>query len=127
MGQQITQDYSSLIGRPYSELDCWQLVREFYRIVFNAHLKAYYDNIPETRDIAKSIVYDSMRDFIKVSDRQFGDLFLIKMLGVECHIAVYLGDGLMLHTSISSGAIIERVARWEKMIVGTYRAKNDPV
>jgi hypothetical protein len=99
-------------------------VREFYRIVFNIHLKTYYETIPETREMAKSIIYDSMADFYEVNDRVFGDIFLIKMYGVESHIAVYLGNETMLHTSKHSGCIIERVTRWEKLIVGTYRARK---
>lgn len=121
---QTSQDYSKLIGIPYETLDCWGIVREFYKIVFNIELRAYYEIVPETREMAKSIVYNSMADFIEVNDRVFGDIFLIKIFGVESHIAVYLGNGTMLHTSKHSGCIIEKVARWEKLIVGTYRARR---
>jgi cell wall-associated NlpC family hydrolase len=120
----LSQDYSSLIGVPYDQLDCWGVVREFYRIVFNINLKPYYESIPKTREMAKTIIYDSMVDFFEVKDRMFGDIFLIKMFGVESHIAVYLGNGTMLHTSKHSGCIIERVSKWEKLIVGTYRARK---
>jgi cell wall-associated NlpC family hydrolase len=94
-------------------------------MVFNVHLKQYYETVPETRDIAKSIVYDSMKDFVEVKERKFGDLLLIKLFGVESHIAVYLGEGVMLHTSKHSGCLIERTSRWEKLIVGVYRVKYD--
>lgn len=122
--QKTSQDYSKLIGIPYSEKDCWGIVCDFYKIVFNVTLKQYYETVPETRDIAKGIVYDSMKDFVEVSDRKFGDLLLIKLFGVESHIAVYLGNGTMLHTSKHSGCLIERINRWEKLIVGIYRAKD---
>lgn len=125
MAQKIFQESFDLIGTPYDSLDCWGVAREFYRIVFNVHLKNYYEVIPETRDIAKGIVYDSMKDFVEVSDRQFGDLILIRLYGVESHIAVYLGEGKILHTSKHSGCLIERIARWEKLIVGFYRVKHD--
>jgi len=64
-----------------------------------------------------------MKDFKEVTDRKFGDILLIKLFGVESHIAVYLGNGFILHTSKHSGCLVERVARWEKLIVGTYRVK----
>lgn len=121
----FTQDYSNLIGTPYSEKDCWGIVCDFYRLVFNIELKQYYEIVPESRDIAKSIVYDSMKDFKQVEERKFGDLLLIKLFGVESHIAVYLGEGRMLHTSKHSGCLIERTSRWEKLIVGVYRVKYD--
>jgi cell wall-associated NlpC family hydrolase len=119
-----SQDYSKLIGIPYETLDCWGIVREFYKIVFNIELRAYYEIVPKTREEAKEIVYNSMADFVEVKDREFGDIFLIKMFGVESHIAVYLGNGTMLHTSKHSGCLIEKVTRWEKLIVGTYRARK---
>ena len=125
IAQNYTQDYFKLIGIPYSEKDCWGIVCEFYRIVFNIHLKQYYETVPENRDIAKSIVYDSMKDFVEVKECKFGDLLLIKLFGVESHIAVYLGEGKMLHTSEHSGCLIERTSRWEKLIVGIYRVKYD--
>lgn len=121
----IFQESFNLIGTPYEVLDCWGVAREFYRIVFNVDLKQYYEVIPETRDIAKGIVYDSMKDFIEVEDRRFGDLVLIRLYGVESHIAVYLGEGNILHTSKHSGCLIERIARWEKLIVGFYRVRHD--
>lgn len=125
IAQNCIPDYSKLIGVPYSEKDCWGIVCDFYRIVFNVDLKQYYETVPESRDIAKSIVYDSMEDFVEVKERKFGDLLLIKLFGVESHIAVYLGEGMMLHTSKHSGCLIERTSRWEKLIVGVYRVKYD--
>lgn len=96
---------------------------EFYKRVFNVALKRYYDEIPQNRDIAKSLIYSSMGDFTSVEEKdlQFGDLILIKMQGVESHIAVYLGDGRMLHTTIHSGCVIDRIHRWKHLIVGYYR------
>jgi cell wall-associated NlpC family hydrolase len=126
MAHQITQDFSKLIGTPYEQLDCWGIVREFYKLVFNLELKQYYEEVPETRDMAKNIVYASIKDFEEVKDaRRFGDIFLIRLFGIESHIAVYLGNGTMLHTSKHSGCLIEKTARWERLIVGTYRIKNN--
>jgi len=127
MAQHNIPDYSKLIGIPYKTLDCWGVVREFYKIVFNLELKQYYGEVPETRDMARNIVYASMKDFKEVSSdkREFGDILLIKLFGVESHIAVYIGAGKILHTSKHSGCLIENVARWEKLIVGTYRVKKD--
>lgn len=117
----MQKDFRHLIGIPYKEKDCWGVVTQFYKDVFSIELKSYYTDIPETKDIAKNIIYSSKGDFQLVENRKFGDIFLIKLLGVECHIAVYIGDGMVLHTTEHSGCVIERVSRWEKRIVGTYR------
>lgn len=118
-------EYSKLIGTPYSEKDCWGIVVEFYRLQFKIELNQYYQDIPKDRDASKAMVYSNIGDFYSVSDRAFGDIFLVKLYGVECHIAIYLGEGLMLHTTNHSGCVIDRVARWEKLIVGTYRVVGD--
>lgn len=120
-----TLEFSDLIGIPYSEKDCWGIAVEFYSKVFKIQLKNYYEQVPESRDIAKDIVYSSVEDFKEVTVPLFGDLILIKLHGVESHIAIYLGEGRMLHTTIHSGCVIDRLKRWEKLVVGYYRVRTN--
>lgn len=120
-------DYSKLIGTPYSEKDCWGIVVEFYKIVYGIELKRYYEEVPTNRDIARNIVYSNLGDFSRVEDKdkRFGDIILIKLYGVESHIGVYLEEDLMLHSTLHSGCVVERVTRWRHLISGYYRAVND--
>jgi cell wall-associated NlpC family hydrolase len=121
----ISQAYSNLIGIPYETQDCWGIIRLFYKQVFNVELKQYYELIPETKEEAKSIVLSCVKDFREVvGERKIGDLLLIRIYGVESHIAVYIGQSKILHTTKHSGCVIDSIARWEKMIVGTYRVKD---
>lgn len=124
MDRAIIQDYSRLIGIPYIQSDCWSITREFYRIVFNIDLKHYYDSPPNDLRVANNLIYSSLGDFEKTSFRGFGDIILIKIGGIESHIAVYLGGGKMLHTSKNTGSVIENTTRWEKSITGYYRIKK---
>jgi cell wall-associated NlpC family hydrolase len=117
--------YSSLIGIPYSEKDCWAIVRDFYRIEFNTVLESYYDGLPKGKEEANALVKSAMRDFTEASKPYlFGDIVLIRLYGIECHIGVYLGEGLILHTSEGSGCVVERLTKWEKLVVGFYRVKG---
>lgn len=120
-------NYIPLIGTPYEKQDCFGIVREFYKLSMGMDLKSYYTEIPKTRDVAKALVYSNLGDFIPVEekDRQFGDLILIKIEGVESHIAVYLGEDKMLHSTLHSGCVVERMERWKKLIVGYYRVDNN--
>ena len=120
-------EYKNLIGTPYAEKDCWGVVVEFYKQVFGAHLKNYYDEIPSTRDQAKSIIYSCLEDFSKVEDKdkKFGDIILIRLYGVDSHIGVYLENDLMLHSTLHSGCVVDRITRWKHLIVGYYRAIKD--
>jgi cell wall-associated NlpC family hydrolase len=122
-GQQISQDFSNLIGTPYEKRDCWGIVVDFYKQVLNMELAPYYSEVPESRGMAQAMVYTARKDFNKVKEPIFGDIILIKMLGFESHIAVYLGEGKILHTQHKTGCIIDSLARWEKMVVGFYRPK----
>lgn len=119
------KDYKSLIGTPYSDKDCWGIVVEFYKLALNIELKSYYSEVPGDRDIAKSLIYSNIGDFEEVKDDfKFGDIILIELYGVISHIAVYLGDETMLHSTLHSGCVIERVSRWKHLIRGFYRIKK---
>lgn len=115
-----TPDYSNLIGVPYAKMNCWEVCKAFYSQVLNLELKHYYEEKPTDRTYIRDLVRTSEKDFNKVRSPKFGDLILIRLYGVESHIAVYLDNGLFLHTTKSTGSCIDRVAKWSKMIVGYY-------
>jgi cell wall-associated NlpC family hydrolase len=121
----LTPKYSKLIGISYSELNCWDIAREFYLLTYGIELKRYYDDLPSSRDTTKNLIYTNIGDFIVVDNPEFGDIVLIKLFGVESHIAIYLGDGKMLHTSIALGSHIDSINKWKKLIVNYYRVVND--
>lgn len=120
--QQIFRASSNdLIGIPYEEKDCWQLTRHFYCLVFSINLSGYiYKDPMDTKEIS-GVVALHQSDFIKVSKPEFGDIILINILGLPAHVGVFLGNGLFLHTSQKNGSHIDRIAVWEKRIVGYYR------
>lgn len=113
-----------LVGIPYEEKDCMELVQIFYEQEMGISLKRYYGDRPHTREETREVVMESMSDFEEVKGpRKKGDLLLIKLFGVECHIAVCIDDQLILHTTDKTGSVIERISKWERLIVGTYRPK----
>lgn len=122
--QPITKEFSKLIGTPYEKADCWNIAREFYLIVFGIELKHYYQETPKNRDIKSSLIYSNKGDFERVDSPIFGDLITLKIFGIECHIAVFLGQGKMLHTSEKTGCVIDSLKKWEKLITGYYRIKE---
>lgn len=124
---QTTKDFSNLIGIPYSEKDCWGIATEFYREVFGVELKKYYDAIPTKREDAKELIASSVGEYrqVKDSEKSFGDLILIKLFDIDCHIAIYIGEGKILHTVAKSGCVIDRLDKWKHLIVGYYRVINN--
>lgn len=122
--QQTTQDFSSLIGIPYEEKNCWDLVVSFYSTILKIELKHYYDGPTPHRDVTKNLIYSNVGEFEKVTSPSFGDIILIKLYGVESHIGVYVENGRMLHSIRGRGSVIELLDRWKTTIVGYYRIKK---
>ncbi len=120
-----SQDYSKLIGVPYSDKDCWGIVVDFYALVFGIRLQPYYSQVPTDRKVTEGLVYSARKDFHQVYDPKFGDIVLMKMLGFESHIGVYLGKGKLLHTQEKTGCVIDSMVKWEKIVIGFYRPKNE--
>jgi len=118
--------YSSLIGIPHEEKNCWQIVQEFYRLAFGVQLKTYFDgaDISSNHNI-KSLIYSNMGDFESVpfTDAKDGDIVLLRIWGVESHIGVLIEGGKILHSLKGHGCVVDRVHKWSGMIVGFYRHK----
>jgi cell wall-associated NlpC family hydrolase len=114
-----------LIGIPYSEKDCWSLCKSFYSEVLGIELKNYFETLPQDRVVMKNLVYTNMGDFQKTDSPKFGDIILIKFKGLESHIAIFIDNSTMFHTTTSTGSVIDRIARWKPSIVGFYTVRNN--
>ncbi len=101
-------------------MNCWDIARQFYKQVFNLDLK-HISTDPKDRYASQSLIFTNMGDFKRVEQPDFGDIILIKVKGIESHIAIYLGQGLMLHSSEKTGSVIDRTNIWDKTIVGYFR------
>lgn len=115
--------YDHLIGIPYDEKNCWDIVVDFYNLVFNISLHDYYTGPNPGRDVTKNLIYSSAGEFEKVDKPKFGDIIIMKVHGIESHIGVYLDSSRLLHSTARSGCVIDRLSRWEKLVVGYYRVK----
>ena len=113
-------DLAKYVGIEYSEMNCWELTRLFYKDVFDIELKNIISD-PKDRKATENLIYSTKGEFKKIESPEFGDIILIKIRGIESHIAVYLGEGLMLHTSETTGSVIDRIDRWGKTITGYFR------
>ena len=116
-----SKDISALVGLPYNKVDCWKLAQMFYQLEFNIELKNYEGQVPQERWEQKSLITSCKGDFVPTDKPKYGDLIVINLHGVECHIAIFLGGvGLLLHTTKTTGSVIDRIGRWRKLIAGFY-------
>lgn len=93
------------LERPYvfGVFDCYSLVRDFYKREFDIEMSAgpRVDRFWE-KGIDLFGEHWKEEGFVRLSPRtvpQRGDLFLMQMSGksVNNHIAIYLGDGMIMH------------------------------
>ncbi len=123
-----------LIGIPYVEkgrdpavgLDCWGLFRVFYQRFMGIELPSYgtaYEHAYDHVAMEAAINKDLPGAWIRVTEPQFGDGIRLRIDGKACHVAVYLGNGQMLHTQNGHDSAIDRVdsVRWKHRLEGYYR------
>ena len=115
------KNIAKYVGRPYEESNCLDLVKEFYKEWFNLEIKSYYEGATPDRYEAAALIKTNKGDFQKVDKPQFGDLVLIKLFGLECHIGIVIGGGKFLHSARNIGSNIDRLERYSQLIVGYYR------
>jgi len=123
----FTPDYTRIkkyLGKPYETTNCWELAREFYLGEFNLEIKQYYLGAAPTDKEVESLVRTNKGDFSKVEEPQFGDLVLIKLKGVECHLGVYVQKDTFLHSIKGAGSVLDKVEKYKHLIVGYYRHRG---
>lgn len=122
----VSRDYSKLIGIPYVECNCFDLAKKFYSEILGKDLKHYYDCVPERRSDVQNLIYTSKGDFDQVEVPEFGDIVLIKIEGLESHIAIFVGNNMILHTLKTTGmSVVDRLNRWNRVVTGFYRLRED--
>ncbi len=126
MAEDLVIKLRKYIGRSYEDYNCFDLVKDFYRDQFNLDLQHYFEGgqVPDRKDVA-SLIVTNKGDFIKVEGiPRFGDLVIIRLYGIECHIGVVIEGGKFLHSARGIGSMIDRLERYNKMIAGYYRHRG---
>lgn len=119
--QVTTLEFSSLVGIPYENMNCWDLAVKFYSDILGLSLHNFWSGPTPHRSMTQNLIYTNKGEFEKVDSPQFGDIILIRLQGYESHIGIYVGDEMMLHSTRGNGSVMERLSRWRNLIVGYYR------
>lgn len=114
------------IGKRYEDYNCFDLVKEFYLDHFKLELSNYFESgqpIPDPDGVA-SLIISNKGDFVQTKKPRFGDIVVISLYGVECHIGVVVHNGCFLHSIKNAGSCMDRLDRYKKVIAGYYRHKG---
>ena len=113
-------------GREPAGCDCYGLVCFVYREEFGATLPSYTGAYtPETPAATVEALVKNEADaaWAQVNDPAPGDVVLVRRLGRDSHVGLYVGDHKLLHCDRGTGAVIEdlRTGKWEAKIAAYYR------
>jgi hypothetical protein len=122
-------DLKKYIGRPYETYNCLDLVKEFYMDFFGLEVKNYFEGSVPGRNEVSSLIATNKGDFEEVKnwkDIKFGDIVVIRLYGIECHLGVVVEGTKFLHSAKNIGSNMDRLERYHRLIAGYYRHRELP-
>lgn len=107
-------EITDLIGKPFSEMKCWDLVQEYYR--------RNGKSLPDYRELLTADgTPDGHDQYQELEEPEIGCIciYSIKGQGID-HAGVYLGNNQLLHAT-EGGVCIERFSKFLPRLKGMYK------
>jgi len=115
-------------GRSWEGCDCWGLVRLVYAEEYGIDLPSYLDEDYTTTDgpHVSSLIDHRKADGwrpLPPGEERAGDVVLLRVTGLPCHVGIVLRPGQMLHIMRGTNACVERYwsPLWNRRVMGIYR------
>jgi len=105
-------------GRGKDGLDCWGLAMEVFGRYGVKLPDCWYDCLNDRTEIRERLS-ETVR-YERIAAEKEPCLLLIKVDGNPCHVAVYIGEGYMIHATRRYGVAIEPIGRYRARIEGYY-------
>lgn len=128
-------NYNKYIGLPYatngrdeSGIDCWGLVRLFYKQEYAIELPSYteeYSGAYDTRILEMMDQYKN--NWSQVQTPEVGSVIVFNILGEPFHVGIYIGEDKFIHARDGMDSVIESVnsPKWSKRIEGYYKYSTE--
>ena len=121
INQETFQEYlHNIIGKSYEQLDCWGIVKDFYKNIYDIDLPEFYTERPQNTKIVHEMITNERPLFNQVKTPKIGNVVLMKVLGVPVHLGIYIGESKILHTTKKTGCIIENESSFGKRRIEGY-------
>jgi sulfur carrier protein ThiS len=128
--------YNKYVGIPYKEagrdiagIDCWGLLRLIYKEQYNIDIPSFSDSYTSSkdRDLTTELIAQNKEQWVQQENPEVGDGILFRVLGLETHIGVYLGDNKFIHAKEGHSSVIESLtsAKWKNRVTGYFRYTAD--
>lgn len=107
-------EITDLIGIPFSEMKCWDLVREY------EHRQG--KEIPDYTELMIHGIPDGKEYVhpIKEPEKDCICLFGLQSEDID-HAGIYLGNNKLLHATEGCGVCIERFSKYRSKLKGLYK------
>lgn len=106
-----TNDFTDLLGTPFEQMKCWDLVVEVY--------KRSGIELPNYTDV-------KMGDWQEIREPSEMNVLVFALYGSELdHVGVYIGEGNFIHATKKSGVCIEHIAKYVPRLRHIYKWKGD--
>ena len=124
-------NYDKYIGLPYKDngrdidgIDCWGLVRLYYKQELNIDLPSYTDEYDGPYDTNVTRAIGLYKDsWNKTNTPSVGDVVLFNIYGEPAHVGVYIGNNKFIHSRENKDSVIESLnsVKWNKRLEGIYK------
>lgn len=111
-------------GRSIEEgFDCYGLAIEVLRRNGITLPDVFYDNLDTRKELHEELHASIPHQ--KIENPEKNCIIEIAVHGEPIHIGVYIGYGLVIHTTYKTGVIIEPLAHFRKRILGCYKVSSN--
>lgn len=111
-------------GRSIKEgFDCYGLAIEVLRRNGITLEDAFYDNLdtrPELHEKLHSLIPNE-----RIDKPEICCIIEMSVHGEPLHVAVYIGDGMIIHTTKKTGVVIEPLVHYKYRILGYYKVSSN--
>ena len=118
-------------GDSFDGIDCWHLIKLFYKNELGIELNDYYISALDTESINKALTDEkekskqNLNEWIEIDKPEPYCLVLINLMNdknIFCdHIGVCIDNTYFLHAYAKTGSCLGRFSRWKSHIKGFYK------
>jgi len=115
-------------GKSFTGADCWGFVVLYFENTLGTQLRDYKDIIPPAyADVRNSDIFldNAETEFEKVETLRENDCILLNVDSkTPNHVAIYIGNGKIIHMIHPAGVVVSRLAEWQSKVHGYYRYRG---